>query len=68
MPQLFFPTEALDYLKTCATERFQVEIDRAKEFAIAATGYHVEKRLLTYLSFVTQLVSFYFPSSPLVHR
>jgi hypothetical protein len=56
MPEFFFPTEALEYVRECTAERFDQELRNAKDYAQTASAYHVEDRIERYLRFLSQLV------------
>jgi hypothetical protein len=56
MPEFFFPTEALEYVRECTAERFDQELRIAKDYAQTASVYHVEDRIERYLGFLSQLV------------
>ena len=56
MPEFFFPTETLEFLRTCSAERFQADMKHVKESAVSAAEYYVPDRFNRYLKFVQHLV------------
>ena len=59
MPPVFFPPEALDYVRQCVAHRFEEEVKLAKESAVVASVYHVEDQVKRYEKFIDQLVCFF---------
>ena len=56
MPEFFFPTETLEFLRTRSAERFQADMECVKESAVSAAEYYVPDRFDRYLKFVQRLV------------
>jgi len=56
MPEFFFPAETLEFLRTCAAERFNADLKSVKESAILAAEYYVPDRFNRYMMFVNHLV------------